>query len=175
MREANRHTAEILDLMCRRLRRVTTWTSTRSPVASSRVGACAAPSWATTVFRPRCASRSTRNRPRHPQPGSDSREGDIVSLDFGVVCGGYVGDHRAHRADCRISAEAATLLQVTRVSRTSHRRVSAENRLSEIGSRFRATRRRTASRWCASSWSRHRTQCTKTRSAELLLTARDRA
>ncbi|MDD2772624.1 MAG: type I methionyl aminopeptidase [Elusimicrobiales bacterium] len=44
------------------------------------------------------------------------REGDIVSLDMGAVCGGYYGDAAMTVPVGKISAEAARLLEVTKAS-----------------------------------------------------------
>jgi methionyl aminopeptidase len=62
------------------------------------------------------------------------REGDIVSLDFGVVCEGYYGDGATTVPAGEVNGEARRLMDVTRESlRRGVEKMVAGNRLSDIG------------------------------------------
>jgi len=70
----------------------------------------------------------------HGMPGNRKLiEGDILSIDFGVVCGGYFGDAAVTLPVGEISEKAARLLRVTEESLYEAIKAMTEgNRLSDI-------------------------------------------
>ncbi len=69
-----------------------------------------------------------------PRPERVLNEGDIVSLDFGAIYQGYVGDSAITVAVGKVSREAATLLAVTEEALYKGiERARAGNHLTDIG------------------------------------------
>ena len=68
----------------------------------------------TTDIRRLCAPRSTKKSFTAFPPARVLKEGDIVSLDFGVICEDYYGDAAITLPIGRVSPEAEELLRVTR-------------------------------------------------------------
>jgi len=116
MREANVHAAEILECMARAVvPGATTWDLDhiartelkRRGVKSPFLGYHGYPA---TV----CTSVNEEIVHGIPSKARVLCEGDIVGIDFGVICKGYVGD-LARTVPCgKVSAEAERLLRVTR-------------------------------------------------------------
>ena len=76
----------------------------------------ALPSWTTTAIPASILRlRQRRGRPRDPEPPTGSfRDGDIVSLDAGVIYKGYHSDAARTYGIGDISEEAKDLIRVTR-------------------------------------------------------------
>lgn len=136
MREANRHTAEILRLMCDAAQPgATTWDLDqiarrelkRRGVKSAFLGYHGFPA---TV----CASVNEEIVHGIPRKDRVLEEGDILSLDFGVIAGGYVGDTARTVAIGEIDEESQRLMKVTKASLEAAIDVCTTNhRLSDIG------------------------------------------
>jgi methionyl aminopeptidase len=136
MRQANRHTAEILAMMCAAVAPgVTTWELdrlAREEIAKRRV---------TSAFLgyygyPAVICASINEEVVHGIPRRDKviAEGDIVSLDFGVVVEGYVGDSAKSVVVGAGDAESAALVRVTREClERAIERCTPDYRLSDIG------------------------------------------
>ena len=82
------------------------------------------------------------------------KEGDILSMDFGVELDGYYGDAALTVPVGKIAPEREKLLRVTRESlERAIDKVRPGNRLGRCFRRRAGVgRSRTAIRWCASSW-----------------------
>lgn len=116
MQEANRHSAEILDLMCRAaVPGVTTLEldalarreiARRPGVKSAFLG---------YLNYPAVVCISVNEEIVHGIPRRDKvlREGDVVGIDFGVSVKGYVGDTARTVAVGTVSEADATLIRVT--------------------------------------------------------------
>ena len=66
---------------------------------------------------PYCLCTSVNNEVVHGMPSKKVlREGDIVSIDFGVECDGYYGDSAVTLPVGEISKEAGRLIEVTKTS-----------------------------------------------------------
>jgi methionyl aminopeptidase len=66
---------------------------------------------------PRCLCASVNEEIVHGIPTNRAlREGDIVGLDFGVICDGYYGDSAITVGVGRVSEEARRLMEVTEQS-----------------------------------------------------------
>ncbi|MBI5510011.1 MAG: type I methionyl aminopeptidase [Deltaproteobacteria bacterium] len=136
MRRANRHVAEILDLMCKAVAPgVSTWDLDQIArrelkargITSAFLGYRGFPA---TV----CASINEEIVHGIPSKNRVLKDGDIISLDFGAVCEGYVGDSARTVPVGKVSAEAEDLMRVT-AECLEHAIAAchAENRLSEVG------------------------------------------
>jgi len=87
-----------------------------------------------------------------PSPKRKLREGDIVSIDFGMEVDGYYGDSAVTVPVGKIRPEVQKLLDVTRESLDrAIDKMRPGNRLGDVGTRYRAGSSRTVFRWCASS------------------------
>jgi len=81
-----------------------------------------------------CASVNNEIVHGIPSPARVLNEGDIVSLDFGVIYQGYFGDSAITVGVGEISAEAKKLLVTTKESlEAAIRQVKSGNKLSDIG------------------------------------------
>ncbi len=136
MRQANVHVAEILQLMCAAVAPgMSTWDVDqiaraeikRRGVKSAFLGYRGFPA---TV----CVSVNEEIVHGIPRKEKILRTGDIVGLDFGVVCDGYVGDSARTVGVGAITAEATRLLTATEESLwRAIAMCTAEHRLSDIG------------------------------------------
>lgn len=140
MREAGRHVAEIL-LMLRELAQPGVTTAQLDRLAqreiekrgltSSFLGYAPAglPPYPAVV----CVS--VNEEVVHGIPGSrELKEGDILSVDFGVECGGFHGDSAATIAIGEISDQATNLIETTHASlNDAVEQMVPGNRLSDIG------------------------------------------
>lgn len=136
MREANRHTAEILELMVQAVAvGVTTWDLdqiarkeiTKRGVKSAFLGYYDYPA----VI---CASINEEIVHGIPRRDKVIADGDLVSLDFGVVVKGYVGDSARSLVVGQGDAEAQTLCRVTREClERAIERCTPDHRLSDVG------------------------------------------
>ena len=87
-----------------------------------------------------------------PSPKRKLREGDIVSIDFGMEVDGYYADSAVTVPVGRISPEMRKLLDVTRESLDrAIDKMRAGNRLGDVGHAVQSWSSRTAIRWCGSS------------------------
>jgi methionyl aminopeptidase len=116
MREASAHTAEILEIMCQAVRPgMTTWDLDaiarneikRRGVKSPFLGYGGYPA----VI---CASVNEEIVHGIPRRDKVLAEGDIIGIDFGIVCKGYVGDSARTVAVGAISPESQRLIDTTR-------------------------------------------------------------
>ncbi len=136
MRGANRHVAEILEVLAAAVAPgVSTWDLDQ--IAREEIGRRKVRS-AFLGYRgfPAVLCASVNEVIVHGIPRKDVvlKDGDIIGLDFGVVAGGYVGDAARTVAVGRISPEAQRLLEVTRAALERAIEVCRpDNRLSDIG------------------------------------------
>jgi len=136
MRQANRHTAEILAAMANAVAPgVTTWDLDhiarveikRRGIKSAFLGYRGFPA---TL----CASVNEEIIHGIPRKDKVLRQGDIIGLDFGSICNGYVGDCARTVAVGKITASAQRLLDVTQECLRRAIEVCTPNhRLSDIG------------------------------------------
>jgi methionyl aminopeptidase len=136
MREANQHTAQILDLMCRHVQPgVTTWELdqlarkeiARRGVTSAFLGYRGYPA----VI---CASVNHEIVHGIPKRSTVLRQGDLVGLDFGVVHRGYVGDTARTVAVGTVDPASQRLIDATAECLRRAIEVSTpDHRLSDIG------------------------------------------
>lgn len=136
MREANRHVAEVLEILCANaLPGVTTWDLdqiARGEIRTRKV---------TSAFLgyhgyPAVICASVNEEIVHGIPRRDKvlKNGDIIGIDFGVVFRGYVGDSARTVAVGAVSREADQLIKVTKACLDRAIEVcTPENRLSDIG------------------------------------------
>jgi len=136
MKEANRHTGEILAMMCEAVKPgITTWDLdliARREIKERKVKS------AFLGYRgyPATICASVNEEIVHGIPRKDKvlKEGDIIGIDFGVVHQGYVGDTARTVPVGKVSPEAQKLIDVTRDSLERAIEVcTPENRLSDIG------------------------------------------
>jgi methionyl aminopeptidase len=136
MREANRHTGEILAMMCEAVKPgVSTWDLDQ--IARKEIKARKVKS-AFLGYRgyPAVICASVNEEIVHGIPRKDKilKEGDVIGVDFGVVYEGYVGDTARTVAVGKVSPEAQKLIDVTRDSlERAIELCTPENRLSDIG------------------------------------------
>lgn len=136
MRKANAHTAEILAMMCEAVTPgISTWDLDqiarreigKRPVKSAFLGYRGYPAVV-------CVSINEEIVHGIPRKNKIANEGDVISIDFGVSCEGYVGDSARTLAVGKISPEAQQLIDVTRECLDKAITVCRpENRLSDIG------------------------------------------
>jgi methionyl aminopeptidase len=136
MRQANVHVAEILDLMAKAAAPgVSTWDLDQiaraelkaRKITSAFLGYHGFPA---TV----CASINEEIVHGIPSKTRVLKEGDVLSLDFGAVCEGYVGDCAKTVPIGEVSELAEKLMRVTRECLEHAIAVCRqENRLSDIG------------------------------------------
>lgn len=136
MREANRHLAEILDMMCAAVAPgVTTWELDelarrelkRRPVQSPFLGYNGFPAVVCT---------SVNEEIVHGIPRRDKIlvDGDIIGIDFGITYKGYVGDSARTVPVGQASAQAQHLIDVTHEClERAIALCTPEHRLSDIG------------------------------------------
>ncbi len=136
MREANRHVAEILERMAEAVAPgVSTWDLdqiARRELDKRKVKAA----FLGYHGFPGTVCASINEEIVHGIPSKDRvlEEGDIIGLDFGVICKGYVGDSARTIACGRVSDEAQKLMDVTRSSLEAAIAVcTPDHRLSDIG------------------------------------------
>lgn len=136
MREANGHVAEILARMCRAVEPgISTWDLDqiaraeikRRPVESAFLGYYGYPA---TI----CASVNEEIVHGIPRRDRVLAGGDIIGIDFGVSCGGYVGDSARTVLVGEVSQEARKLVEVTEQCLDRAIELCTRNhRLSDIG------------------------------------------
>lgn len=136
MHQANRHVAEILELMCAAaVPGVSTWDLdqiARQEISKRRLKS---PFLGYKKY-PAMVCTSVNEEIVHgiPRKNKILADGDIIGIDFGVVYEGYVGDSARTVGVGKISAEAAQLIQVT--EECLNRAIAVctpEHRLSDIG------------------------------------------
>ena len=118
MREASRVVAETLELL-RKLVRPGVTTAELNSFAEKRVRELGAePAFLGYRGYPATLCVSINEEIVHgiPAPGRAVREGDIVSLDLGAVCGGFYGDAAITVGAGAISGAARKLIEVTESS-----------------------------------------------------------
>lgn len=140
MREANMHVAEVLALMCQAVAPgVTTWELdqiarreiARRRVQSAFLGYGGGKPYPAVI----CASVNEQIVHGIPRKSQVLREGDLLSLDFGISHQGYVGDAARTVGVGQLAADAQKLMDVTEESLRRAIAVSTpEHRLSDIGS-----------------------------------------
>ena len=136
MRNANAHTAEILAMMCEAVvPGISTWDLDqiarreigKRPVKSAFLGYRGYPAVV-------CVSINEEIVHGIPRKNKIAKDGDVISIDFGVSCDGYVGDSARTLPVGKVSAAAQQLIDVTRESLDKAIAVCRpENRLSDIG------------------------------------------
>ena len=136
MRVVNRHVAEILELLCNAVTPgISTWDLdqiSRQEIKNRKI---------TSAFLgyrgfPATVCLSVNEEIVHGIPRKDKilKEGDIIGVDFGVICNGYVGDSARTVAVGKISPDAQKLMDVTKESLERAIAVcTSEHRLSDIG------------------------------------------
>jgi methionyl aminopeptidase len=94
------------------------------------------------------------------------KEGDILSMDFGVELDGYYGDAALTVPVGKIAPEREKLLRVTRESLDQAiEKVRPGNRLSDISAAVQGWVEKNGFRWCGNSWATASApRCTKSRS-----------
>jgi methionyl aminopeptidase len=140
MREAGQHVAEIL-LILRALAKPGVSTAELGRVAKKEIdkrglkSSFLGYSPAGLPPYPAVVCLSVNEEVVHGIPGSrELEEGDILSVDFGVECGGFHGDSAATIAIGKISDEARTLIETTHASLDDAvEQMVPGNRLSDIG------------------------------------------
>ena len=136
MRRVNVHVAEILAIMCEAVAPgISTWDLdqiarreiARRPVKSAFLGYRGYPAVV-------CVSINEEIVHGIPRKNKIARDGDVISIDFGVSCEGFVGDSARTMAVGKITEEAQQLIDVTRECLDKAIAVCRpENRLSDIG------------------------------------------
>jgi methionyl aminopeptidase len=136
MREANRHTAEVLAMMCEAAKPgMSTWDLDqiareeidKRPVTSAFLGYYGYPAVV-------CVSINEEVVHGIPRKDKVIRDGDIVSIDFGLCFEGYVGDTARSIGVGTLSTEAEDLIRVTRECLDQAIALcDPEHRLSDIG------------------------------------------
>lgn len=136
MRVANVHVAEILDRMCAAVAPgVSTWDLDQIARAELKKRGMTSPFLGYYGY-PAVVCTSINEEIVHGIPRKDRvlRAGDIISLDFGVIYEGYVGDAARTVAAGAIRPEAQKLMDVTRESLERAIAVcTPAHRLSDIG------------------------------------------
>ena len=134
--EANRHSAEVLQLMCDAAQPgVSTWELdqlARREIAHRGVKSA----FLGYMGYPAVVCISVNEQIVHGIPRKDKvlRDGDVVGIDFGVVAGGYVGDTARTIGVGAMSAEDQKLIDVTRTCLERAIAVcTPAHRLSDIG------------------------------------------
>lgn len=136
MREANVHVAEILAMLCEAVAPgISTWDLdqiarreiTQRKIKSAFLGYRGYPA---TI----CASVNEEIVHGIPRKDKVLKEGDIIGVDFGIVCKGYVGDSARTVPVGKIAPAAQKLIDVTRESLDRAIEIcTPEYRLSDIG------------------------------------------
>ncbi len=136
MREANRHTAEVLQMMCEAAKPgMSTWDLdeiareeiANRPVESAFLGYYGYPAVV-------CVSINEEVVHGIPRKDKIIRDGDLVSIDFGLCFKGYVGDTARTIGIGNVSPEAAQLVEVTRECLDRAIAIcDPQHRLSDIG------------------------------------------
>ena len=136
MGEANRHTAEILDLMCRAVEPgISTFdldAIARQEIKRRRVKS---PFLGYRGY-PAVVCTSVNNEIVHGIPSRKKvlKEGDIIGIDFGITVSGYVGDSARTVPVGAVSPEAQKLVDVTAACLEAAIAVcTPAHRLSDIG------------------------------------------
>ena len=136
LREANQHTAEILQLMCEAVQPgMSTWhldQIARKEISQRKVKSA----FLGYYDYPAVICASINEEVVHGIPRRDKiiAEGDLVSLDFGVVVRGYVGDTARSLVVGEADAASVALCEVTQSCLTQAIACcSPEHRLSDIG------------------------------------------
>ena len=136
MREANVHVAEVLQLMCEAVAPgISTWDLdqiARREIAKRKVKS------AFLGYRgyPATICASVNEEIVHGIPRKDKvlKEGDVIGVDFGVNCKGYVGDSARTVAVGKVSPESQLLIDTTRICLDRAIEIcTPEHRLSDIG------------------------------------------
>ncbi len=118
MREANQHVAEILELMCDAVAPgISTWDLDQIARREIKARGVASPFLGYHGY-PAVVCTSVNEEIVHGIPRKDRvlAEGDIIGIDFGIVCKGYVGDAARTVAVGKISEPAQKLIDATRKS-----------------------------------------------------------
>ncbi len=136
LRQANAHVAEILAIMCEAVAPgISTWDLdqiarreiARRPVKSAFLGYRGYPAVV-------CVSINEEIVHGIPRKNKIAHDGDVISIDFGVSCQGYVGDSARSIPVGEVSAQTQQLIDVTRECLDKAILVCRpENRLSDIG------------------------------------------
>ncbi|MBN1959535.1 MAG: type I methionyl aminopeptidase [Deltaproteobacteria bacterium] len=136
MRVANIHVAEILNLMFEAITPgISTWEIDRIARTALKKRGLRSPFLGYHGF-PAVACISINEEIVHgiPKKSRLLKDGDIVSIDFGVVYDGYVGDSAKTVPVGTVSQEAQRLMQVTQESlELAIEKCTPECRLSDIG------------------------------------------
>ena len=136
MREANRHVAEILQILCDAVEPgVSTWDLDQ--IARKEIGARGVGSpFLGYHGYPAVTCTSVNEEIVHGIPRRDKilREGDVIGIDFGVTHQGYVGDAARTVSVGPTRSEAQKLIDVTHAALDAAIEVcTPEHRLSDIG------------------------------------------
>lgn len=118
MRKAGRATAQILDEMAKMVRPGIT-TGELDRYAESRIKELGCkPAFKGYHGFPGCVCISVNEEVVHgiPSPKRALKDGDIVGLDFGLICDGWYGDSARTIAVGKITPDAQKLMDVTRES-----------------------------------------------------------
>lgn len=136
MAEASAQTAEILDLMCRAVEPgISTWDLDHLARGEIKRRGVKSPFLGYNGF-PAVVCTSVNHEIVHGIPSRKKvlRDGDLVSIDFGVTVGGYVGDSARTVPVGTISAEARRLMETTHACIEAAIAVcTPQHRLSDIG------------------------------------------
>ena len=136
MRAANRHTAEILELMCEAVAPgVSTWDLDQIARAELKKRGLKSPFLGYHGY-PAVVCTSINEEIVHGIPRKDRvlAEGDIIGIDFGVIYESYVGDSARTVPVGEVGPEAQKLMDVTREALERAIAVcTPEYRLSDIG------------------------------------------
>lgn len=136
MRVANRHTAEIIQLLCgAAVPGVSTWDLDQIARRELKERGLTSPFLGYHGY-PAVVCTSINEEIVHGIPRKDKvlHEGDIIGIDFGVVYEGYVGDSARTIAVGRISAEAQRLIDTAwQCLNAAIALCTTAHRLSDIG------------------------------------------
>ncbi|RYF39541.1 MAG: type I methionyl aminopeptidase, partial [Cytophagaceae bacterium] len=136
MHEASQHTAEILEMMCQAVAPgISTWDLDGIARAEIKRRGLKSPFLGYHGY-PAVICASVNEEIVHGIPRRDKilAEGDIISLDFGVICKGYVGDTARTVAVGEISRASQLLIDTTRDSLDrAIAYCTPEYRLSDLG------------------------------------------
>lgn len=142
MREAGRHAAEILDMMCRSVEPgISTWDLDQIARAELKRRKLESPFLGYHGY-PATVCASVNDEIVHGIPRRDKIlcAGDIIGIDFGTICDGYVGDTARTVPVGEVGEDARQLMDITAMGLQRAIEVcTPQHRLSDIGRVVEAT------------------------------------
>ncbi len=136
MAEANRHTAEIIQILIEATTPgVSTWDLDKIAHEEIKRRGLESPFLGYHGY-PAVLCASVNEEIVHGIPRKDKvlKEGDIIGIDFGIICKGYVGDSARTISVGKTTPEAQVLIDTTRAALDAAIEMcTVEHRLSDIG------------------------------------------